>query len=109
MSKKIKATLPFFATSITGGYLESLEDLIHNQYQEFLYVFYLLKDSTDLIRTLCHREKEEGKLSITVIATSEEDALSLVKKIEYHRAAEEDLYTVEVFTDGSRVTIKIYR
>lgn len=105
--KRSKVTLPSFVTSISGGEYDSLEDLILNRYTECRYVYYLLYDSIDMIKEVCHSEKKEGRLAITVNTYSDEDAVDLKKKIIQYQSSEENKYNIDVKVQKSSVTIRI--
>lgn len=77
MAKKVKRTLPGFASVLSGGSFEILEEIVCNQYEEFLYLFDLLKDSCDDIKKLEYKEKEGDKLVIQVHTESSELAFGL--------------------------------
>lgn len=105
--KRSKVTLPSFVTSISGGMYDSLEDLILHRYKECRYVYYLLYDSIDMVKEVCHSEKKEGRLSITVNTYSDEDAIQLKEKIIDYRSSEENKYNIEITTQKNSVTIQI--
>lgn len=105
--KKSKVTLPSFVTSISGGEYDSLEDLILNRYTECRYVYYLLYDSIDMIKEVCHSEKKEGRLSIRVNTYSDKDAVYIKKKIVKYQSSEENKYNIVVNTEDNSVTIRI--
>ena len=66
MSKKVKKTLPGFASSMSGGNMDVLKKIVKNHYKEFLQVYRMLENSVDGIVSLDYEDLDGKNLSIQV-------------------------------------------
>lgn len=108
-AKKLNKTLPCFVSNISHGEMEILEELIGSQYEEFRYIFDLLKSFVDEITQLEHKESDSGKLVIHVHTESTKAAREIFNEAQQYMESNDGKCKGDISTTGMVVKLKITR
>ena len=105
-----KKTIPRFAKMLCDGDIKVLEGIFHHCYDEYLFVFHILREYLDDIIHIQYRNQMETPMRLKIVVTmhSEADANDLYDQINSMVNLSQD-YHLDLLVENNLLIINVWK